>query len=155
VAIKQTKPNGLDLRSGGAIQTPEDFEDRCQEIKALIRLQEGSPTTSRVLYMYEYFLSTGKDVYLVTELLGQELDEWKAHCEVFTERMAIDISRTILQSIDFCVSRGVVHRDIKLQNVLFRINGNFRTLKLVDFGLAHVLSEDEDDRLRDFCGSIG
>jgi serine/threonine protein kinase len=100
-----------------------------------------------------YNLSTGKDVYLVTvylvtELLGQELDDRKAQCGVVSERMAIDKSRTVLQSIDFCVSRGVVHRDIKLQNVLFRINGNFRTLQLVDFGLARVLQRGRERFLR-------
>lgn len=153
MAIKQTRPNALDLQSGREMVSSEDLEERCQEIKVLLRLQEGSPKTSRVLFFYEFFKSMGNDVYLVTELLGQELDEWKSQCDKFTERMAIDICRTILQSIVFCSSRGVIHRDIKLQNVLFRVNGDFRTLKLVDFGLARVITDDE--AVRDFCGSIG
>jgi serine/threonine protein kinase len=40
----------------------------------------------------------------------------------------------------------VVHRDLKLQNILFRVNGDFRTLKLVDFGLAKVLEANEKVR---------
>jgi serine/threonine protein kinase len=152
VAIKKTTPNALDLRGGRVINTYNDLQERCQEIKTLLRLKEGSPTTSNVLYMYEFFMS-GKDFYMVTELLGQELDDWRQTCDVFTEKMAIDICRTILQSLAFCASRRVVHRDVKLQNILFRLNGNFRTLKLVDFGLACALEENQS--VRDFCGSIG
>jgi serine/threonine protein kinase len=152
VAIKKTTPNALDLRGGRVINTYDDLQERCQEIKTLQRLKEGSPTTSSVLHMYEYFMS-GIDFYMVTELLGQELDDWRQTCRVFTEKMAIDICRTILQSLAFCASRRVVHRDVKLQNILFRVNGNFRTLKLVDFGLACALEENQS--VRDFCGSIG
>jgi serine/threonine protein kinase len=150
VAIKQTKPNALDLRGTREIGTYDDMERKCQQIKTLLRLQGGSP---HVLYLYEYFISPGKDVFLVTERLGQELDEWRSHCGEFKERMAIDICRTLLNSLCFISSRGVVHRGITLQNVVFRKNGDFRTLVLVDFGMAKVLEAGETTK--DFCGLQG
>jgi calcium/calmodulin-dependent protein kinase I len=58
-----------------------------------------------------------------------------------------------LQSLCFISSRGVVHRGITLSNILFRKNGDFRTLVLVDFGLARVL--ESDATTKDFCGSLG
>jgi len=153
VAIKKTRPNALDVRNGVISREYGDLERHCQEIKTLIRLQDGvSPSMSPVLFLYEYFW-TGRDLYMVTELLGQELDDWRSECDFFTERNAIDICRVILRAIDFMHSRRVVHRDLKLQNILFRENGNVNSLKIVDFGLARVLEPGE--KVRDFCGSIG
>jgi serine/threonine protein kinase len=46
-----------------------------------------------------------------------------------------------------------VHRDIKPQNILFQTFNDFKSLKLVDFGLSRILGVK--DQLRDFCGSLG
>jgi serine/threonine protein kinase len=152
VAIKQTRPNLLDLRDGRVICSYDDLERYCEEIKILIQLRQGSSRTSNVLHLYEYYMN-GNDVFVITELLDKDLDVWRTECDVFTERMAIDICRTILRSLKFISERNVVHRDIKLQNILFRSPGDFKSLKLVDFGLSRVLEENES--VRDFCGSIG
>jgi len=101
VAIKRTRPNSLDLRDArNEITTYGHLERRCQEVKTLKRLQEGSPHLSPVLYLYEIFMS-GRDFYMVTELLHQELDDWRMEAEMFTEKMAIDICRSVLSAIDF------------------------------------------------------
>jgi len=153
VAIKRTRPNSLDLRdANGEISTYGRLERKCQEVKTLLKLQEGSPSMSPVLYLYEIFMS-GRDFYMVTEQLEQELDDWRQEVDMFTERMAIDICKTVLSAIDFMHDRDVVHRDLKLQNMMFRKKGDFRSLKIVDFGLARVLEPGET--ARDFCGSIG
>jgi serine/threonine protein kinase len=153
IALKQTQPNDLDLRDGRVILTYDDLERYCQEVKILIQLRGGSPQTSNVLYLYEYFMA-GRDIFLITELLDQSLEKWRKDCDIiFTERMAIDICRYVLRSLVFLNERNVVHRDIKLQNIMFRSAGDFRSLKLVDFGLSRVLEENES--LRDFCGSVG
>jgi calcium/calmodulin-dependent protein kinase I len=154
VALKETAPNALDLRNGRRIETYDDLEMHCQEIKTLLRLKESTstPNNSKVLFLYEYFM-LGSNLQVVTERLGEELEEWRQKCESFSEKMAMDICRTILKAISFMESKGVVHRDIKMQNILFRKNGDFRSLKIVDFGLACVLEEKETSQ--DLCGSIG
>lgn len=154
VAIKHSRPNILDKRdAGGAISSYRNLERYCQEIKTLLTLREESQhSMSPVLVLHEIFMS-GRDFYMVTEKLDQGLDEWRFQCDEFTERMAIKTCRSILSAIDFMHSRRVVHRDIKLENIMFQRRGDVKSLKVVDFGLARVLASGES--LNDFCGSIG
>lgn len=158
VAIKKTAPTVLDRRGGVRIWTYEQVEDKCQEVKALIRLKQDNPTTSCVLHLYEYYWkfnhSNGHGtLHLVTELLGQELEEWRHNQTVLLESSVKKIAKVLLNALDFISSRNVIHRDIKLQNILFRKDGDFKTLKLVDFGLARIINGNE--RASDFCGSLG
>jgi serine/threonine protein kinase len=155
VAIKKTAPTVLD-KQNGPIREYRDVEARCAEILTLLRLRESHPESSPVLYLYEYFWKFDRrspELYMVSELLDQELDQWRQEQTVFMESAAKQIASVLLNALDFMHSRKVVHRDIKLQNVLFRVKGNFNTLKVVDFGLAKTL--DNNESARDFCGSLG
>jgi serine/threonine protein kinase len=108
--------------------------------------------------MYEYYWtynqSNGKGtLHMVTELLGQELEVWRQNQPALLESTVKKISGVILNALDYISSRKVIHRDIKLQNILFRVNGDIKTLKLVDFGLAKIIEGNE--KASDFCGSLG
>jgi serine/threonine protein kinase len=156
VAVKLTSPTILDKRSG-QLATYDHIEKHCQEIKTLMRLGEGQNfRSSSVLFLFEYFWTYRTDgkgeLVLVTELLGQELDQWRQQQVVFHESSARSISATLVSALEFMHERQVVHRDLKLQNVLFRKNGDYRSLKIVDFGLAKVL---DGSLANDFCGSLG
>ena len=155
MAIKKTAPTVLD-KQNGPIRDYRDVELYCAEIRTLLRLREPYPESSPVLYLYEYYWKYDRrnpELYMVSELLDQELDQWRQEQTVFMESAAKKITTVLLNALDFMHSRKVVHRDIKLQNVLFRVRGDFNTLKVVDFGLAKTL--DRDDVARDFCGSLG
>lgn len=63
---------------------------------------------------------------------GSILDLIHKHKRILESR-ACSIFRQIIAAIEYCHSQGVVHRDIKCENILF--DANF-TIKLIDFGFA-------------------
>ncbi|CAO2202260.1 unnamed protein product [Urochloa humidicola] len=72
--------------------------------------------------------------YLVMELCsgGRLLDE-VAREGILSERRAANVIRELMVVLQYCHEMGVVHRDIKPDNVLLTKAGR---LKLADFGLA-------------------
>lgn len=51
----------------------------------------------------------------------------------------------------YCHIRGIVHRDLKLENVLFKTQGEMQ-IKVVDFGIAGVCEGKKKDKVD--AGSI-
>ncbi|OHT05796.1 CAMK family protein kinase [Tritrichomonas foetus] len=64
------------------------------------------------------------------------------------EPQAATIFRQICEAIEFCHNRGIAHRDLKLQNILFT---TFPNIKVSDFGLCGYISDDT--KMSTFCGS--
>lgn len=57
----------------------------------------------------------------------------------------------IINAMSYCHNRGIVHRDLKLENVLFKSEGDL-LVKVVDFGIAGVCAGAKKDKVD--AGSI-
>jgi MAP/microtubule affinity-regulating kinase len=66
------------------------------------------------------------------------------------EVMSRDLFEQICDGVNYCHGRNVVHRDLKLENIL--MNPETGCAKLIDFGFALQL-KSADQRLRVFCGT--
>lgn len=112
---------------------------------AIGRLLE-HPNISR---LYDVFSMTGH-FYLVFEYIsgGQMLDYIISHGCV-KETQARRFARSISSALDYCHHNSVVHRDLKIENILIADDGDIR---LIDFGLSNLFRRD--NLLRTFCGSL-
>jgi serine/threonine protein kinase len=126
-AVKITRPTVLDTKGKGPIKGYDEIESRCQEIKALRKLQEErgkERERAHILQLYEYFWK-GSHLHIVTERLGKDLYSWIKDHSNFTEQIAKGVAKRLLQAIKFMHERGVVHRDLKPYNILFKVRSLF------------------------------
>jgi eukaryotic-like serine/threonine-protein kinase len=85
--------------------------------------------------------------FLVMEWLeGQTL---QAYMQQFEMMMPLDDVRDImlqaLSAFEAAHAHGIIHRDVKPENMFVTYTGGARTVKILDFGLAHVkVNKDED-----------
>jgi hypothetical protein len=111
VAIKTTKPTALDTRGGRTIRTYDDIENYCSEVRMLLRLRGSNTFDSRCLFLFEYFYTPQtNDIQLVTELLGQELDQWRQSHTSFMEKDAMAAAKSILKAIDYIHTKNVIRK---------------------------------------------
>ena len=56
----------------------------------------------------------------------------------FSEQDIVYIIRQLLSAVAFCHSKNIVHRDLKLENLLLSSEGKGATLKIIDFGMSEL-----------------
>ncbi|XP_031331805.1 serine/threonine-protein kinase SIK3 isoform X2 [Photinus pyralis] len=98
--------------------------------------------------LYE-LMETKQAIYLVTEFAskGEIFDHLVAKGRM-TESEAKRIFNQIVSAVNYCHSQGVVHRDLKAENLLLDHNMN---IKLADFGFSNQFTDG--CQLSTWCGS--
>ena len=75
-------------------------------------------------------------LYLVFEFVDKDLKKYMDACEgPLSPELIKSYTHQLLKGLEFCHVRGVMHRDLKPQNILVSRDGR---LKLADFGLARA-----------------
>lgn len=67
------------------------------------------------------------------------------------EKQARKFARQIASAVDYCHRNSIVHRDLKIENILISKTGD---IKIIDFGLSNLFCPDEDRKLKTYCGSL-
>jgi serine/threonine protein kinase len=98
-------------------------------------------------------LFDGETVYIAMEYCGGgDLMKFVQSCRHFSERVAAYLFRQILLGVGHCHARGVVHRDLKPDNLIFASSEGRAHIKIADFGLAAVV-RSPDAQMHDAVGS--
>jgi tRNA A-37 threonylcarbamoyl transferase component Bud32 len=108
--------------------------------EGVIRFEETFETTSSIYLVMDYF--AGYDLYTTLE---------DRNYKPYSEQTAKGIFKQLVSAVTHCHERGIVHRDIKLENILMDKHG---IIKLIDFGLCDFVM-DVGNQIRACSDSVG
>ncbi|KAJ3669468.1 hypothetical protein LUZ60_011418 [Juncus effusus] len=86
-----------------------------------------------------------KNVYLVMELCeeGDITDVFNRYGGTFMENETRLLIKQILQALSVCHRNNILHRDLKMENFIFAVKGDVRSIRLIDFGLSEFIKPSE------------
>ena len=101
-----------------------------------------------VIYVYKV-IDTPENYYIVMEYCKNgELFEYISKKERLDEDEASSFFYQIINGVEYIHSKGIAHRDLKLENLLLTEDN---IIKIIDFGLSHEFNGK--DLLKTKCGS--
>ncbi|GIL62570.1 hypothetical protein Vafri_16770 [Volvox africanus] len=117
-----------------------------REIQVLLKVDHPN-----CIKLYDVYI-TPRKVYLVTELVtGGELLDRVTEKGNYTEKDASALIRQILSGVAYLHKQGIVHRDLKLENMVMLNERDDSPVKIADFGLSKFFSPETV--LSTMCGS--
>jgi len=110
-----------------------DFPARfAREARAIARLDH--PGCIRI---FDYGHEPDGSQYIAMELIDGPTLGGALQSDVFSVPRALHVAKAILSALAHAHAHGVVHRDVKPENVMFAVGSGFRVV-LIDFGLASL-----------------
>ncbi|KAJ8116067.1 hypothetical protein ONZ43_g4523 [Nemania bipapillata] len=121
-------------------------EDRLRQELATLH----SVSHPNILDLIEFFNEEDK-IYLVLDLAPErELFELVVQKSKLTEPETRAVFQQLFHAVQYLRDRNIVHRDIKLENIMM-MDKNFN-LKLAEFDLAKIIGDE--DFTTTFCGTL-
>ncbi len=117
-----------------------DFADRfTREARALAKLNHPN-----IVMVYEFGQVNGQPYFIMEYVDGLNLRQLEQEGKL-APREALKIVPQICEALQFAHDAGIVHRDIKPDNILLDKKGR---VKIADFGIAKILGTAEDPAIR-------
>ncbi|HEY2738043.1 MAG TPA: serine/threonine-protein kinase, partial [Thermoanaerobaculia bacterium] len=128
VAIKRIRPE-----AGGRSEARERFR---REARLAARLSHPA-----IVQVYDILQENDSDSIVMEYVEGRNLRQMIEHGPLAVHR-ALELAREIADGLDAAHRQGIVHRDLKTENVLVTPEGR---PKIADFGIAKRLAADGGD----------
>jgi serine/threonine protein kinase len=114
-----------------------------QEFSILKQMRHAS-----IIRLYETFESN-KHILFVIELCGGgDLLTYVRKRRKLTEDVAKSVFLRLVDGLNYCHAKSILHRDIKLDNILLNAVGH---MKICDFGVSKIVQKGE--RMTEQCGT--
>uniref|UniRef100_A0A8C5P693 non-specific serine/threonine protein kinase n=1 Tax=Leptobrachium leishanense TaxID=445787 RepID=A0A8C5P693_9ANUR len=128
-------------------------KDRIKDERDMIQIRRETEVMSSICHphiisIYEVFENTSKIVIVMEYASQGDLYDYISERQKLSEQEARKFFRQIVSAVQYCHSNGIVHRDLKLENILLDENKN---VKICDFGLSNIYNSDS--YLQTYCGS--
>ena len=99
-----------------------------------------------IVKQYHAFIEGKQFIMIMEAAMGGELYHYLKKYVKMTEVVARNIILQVVQAMLYCHSRNVVHRDLKLENVMFKHKDDEDLfVKVIDFGIAGMSAQDKVD----------
>lgn len=140
-------------RSGRLVAVKSIRKEKIKDEQDLVHIRREIEIMSslchpHIITIYEVFENKDKIVIVMEYASRGDLYDYICDKRNISEREARHFFRQIVSAVHYCHQNGIVHRDLKLENILLDGNGN---VKIADFGLSNLYQSDE--YLQTFCGS--
>lgn len=124
-----------------------DFSERFgREARALAKLHHPN-----IVMVHEFGEINGQPYFIMEYVDGVNLRQLEREGKL-SPREALQIVPQICEALQFAHDAGIVHRDIKPDNILLDKKGR---VKIADFGIAKILGTTEDPAMPTTQGAIG
>ena len=131
-----------------AIQRTEELSGRAaREARAAAKLSH-----PHIVTVFE-LAEDDRNIYLVSELVEGQTLSGIIRDEPLSGREYIEMMRQVLSALDHAHARGVVHRDIKPDNIMLTADRD-RQVKVMDFGIARLENTQRLTRQGDVIGTL-
>lgn len=123
------------------------FDKECRnEIEILKKIDHPN-----VVKIYDYFI-TSTQIQIIMEFCPHgELFKLFNTKKPLSEKQAAFIIYQLLSSVTYCHAVNIIHRDLKPENILITDEKEYISIKVVDFGTAKIVGNNEKMKL--FTGS--
>jgi eukaryotic-like serine/threonine-protein kinase len=100
-----------------------------------------------IVDVYDFFTEGGESFLVMERLEGRDLRQALASTGALALGRAVSITRQILRALRAAHARGIVHRDLKAENVFLTERDGTEFVKLLDFGISKLLQPLEGSGL--------
>ncbi|NXR66607.1 NUAK2 kinase, partial [Rhadina sibilatrix] len=140
-------------RSGKLVAIKSIRKDKIKDEQDLVHIRReieimSSLNHPHIIAVHEVFENSSKIVIVMEYASKGDLYDYISERQRLSEQEARHFFRQVVSAVYYCHKNGIVHRDLKLENILLDANGN---IKIADFGLSNVFQQDK--LLQTYCGS--
>ena len=145
---------GLNVLSGRIVAVKSFIKDELKNSENMAKIlyetnlmrKLNHPNITKILETFE----DDKYIFIIMEYInGGNLFSFVKKRRKLSEKISKFLFRQIILGIQHIHSKKIVHRDIKLENILIDLNNR---IKICDFGIG-IMLDSEDELIYDQCGT--